>query len=580
MIPVPRSVGPLRTCLPLLAAALLCIPVPARAAAEIVAPDDVAELLRQYMDLPDTLAADDGVRQQRLRAAALELLATEGYFSPVVTVRNDAADDWALVVEPGVRTRVTAVDIDFAGDLAGEGAARAERREALRKDWALPTGAPFRSPDWERAKAALLAETAATTYAAAQLADSRAEVDPDRAGAHLRLTVDSGPAYRFGPTRYIGLDRYKEDGVRRHGRIEPGTPYRRSELLRLQSALQNTSWFRSVVVETDPAAAEAADIPVQVRVSEGPAQRIGLGAGYGTDTGARGEINHRHLDFLGRGWRLVSVLRYEQKRQLLGSELDLPADENGYRPGLRAKLETTDIQGLSTEAHLLGVTRSRVKGRIETRLGLTWQREKRQPDGAPDSIDRALSLDWRWRRRALDDALNPARGNFTEFGIGGGARRLLSERDFLRLYLRSQQWLPVPWFGKRDTFSLRGEVGVTVAGGRDGIPQDFLFRAGGAQSVRGYAYQSLGVREGDAVVGGRAMVTASAEYTHWFTDTWGAAAFVDAGDAADTRNALDPVVGVGIGLRWRSVAGPLALDIARGENDSRWRLHFSLLVAF
>lgn len=580
MIFAPSSAGPLRVCLPLFAAVALCVPPPARAAAEIVAPKELAELLRQYLDLPDALAADDVVRQQRLRAAAIELLATEGYFSPVVTVRSDSAEDWTLVVEPGARTRVAAVDIDFAGELSGEGAARAERRDALRKDWALPTDAPFRSPDWERAKTALVAETAAVTYAAAQLAESRAEVDPDRAGAHLRLTVDSGPAYRFGPTSYTGLDRYREDGVRRQGRIEAGAPYRRSELLRLQSALQNTSWFRSVVVEADPAAAEAGDIPVQVRVREGPAQRIGLGVGYGTDTGARGEINHRHLDFLGRAWRLVSVLRFEQKRQLLGSELDLPADEKGYRPGLRAKLETTDIQGLSTETHLLGVTRSRVNGNIETRLSLTWQREKRQPDGAADSNDRTLSLDWRWRRRALDDVLNPTRGNLTELGIGGATARVLSDRDFVRLHLRSQQWLPVPWFGKRDTFSLRGEVGVTLAEERSGIPQDFLFRAGGTQSVRGYSYQSLGVREGDAVVGGRAMVTASAEYTHWFTNTWGAAAFVDAGDAADTRDELDPVVGAGIGLRWRSVAGPLAFDLARGERDGRWRLHFSLLVAF
>lgn len=580
MTSAPRHADYRRAFGPLLAIVAMASASAAYAMANVLAPDELADLLRLHMDLPETLPASEEARHLRLRAEATELLATEGYFSPVVTVRNDDAETWTLMVEPGLRTRVTAVDIDFAGELAGEGAARAERREALRKSWALPADAPFRSRDWERAKATLVAETAAVTYAAAQLADSRAEVDPGRAGAHLRLTVDSGPAYRFGPTRYTGLGRYREDGVRRHGRIEPGTPYRRSELLRLQSVLQNTSWFRSVVVEADPAAAEAGDIPVQVRVSEGPAQRIGLGVGYGTDTGARGEINHRHLDFLGRAWRLSSVLRHEEKRQVLGSELDLPANEKGYRPGLRAKLETTDIQGLSTETHLLGVTRSRVKGNIETRLGLTWQREKRQPDGAADSIDRALSLDWRWRRRALDDALNPTRGNFTEFGIGGATRRLLSDRDFVRLYLRSQQWLPVPWFGKRDTFSLRGEVGLTVAGERSGIPQDFLFRAGGTQSVRGYAYQSLGVREGDAVVGGRAMLTASAEYTHWFTDTWGAAAFVDAGDAADSRDALVPVVGAGIGLRWRSVAGPLAFDLARGEGDSGWRLHFSLLVAF
>ena len=32
------------------------------------------------------------------------------------------------------------------------------------------------------------------------------------------------------------------------------------------------------------------------------------------------------------------------------------------------------------------------------------------------------------------------------------------------------------------------------------MPSTFLFRAGGDQSVRGYGYQQLGVREGDAIV--------------------------------------------------------------------------------
>ncbi|OZB54975.1 MAG: hypothetical protein B7X42_01230, partial [Thiomonas sp. 14-66-4] len=35
--------------------------------------------------------------------------------------------------------------------------------------------------------------------------------------------------------------------------------------------------------------------------------------------------------------------------------------------------------------------------------------------------------------------------------------------------------------------------------------------------MRGYAYQSLGVSQGDAIVGGRALLTASVEAVHWIT---------------------------------------------------------------
>jgi len=97
--------------------------------------------------------------------------------------------------------------------------------------------------------------------------------------------------------------------------------------------------------------------------------------------------------------------------------------------------------------------------------------------------------------------------------------------------------------------------------------------------VRGFAYQSLGVIYGGAVVDGRVMATGSAEYTHWFGN-WGVALFSDAGGAADVAPDLRMSLGYGIGARWRSPVGPLALDLARGKGQPDLRVHFSIAVAF
>jgi translocation and assembly module TamA len=137
--------------------------------------------------------------------------------------------------------------------------------------------------------------------------------------------------------------------------------------------------------------------------------------------------------------------------------------------------------------------------------------------------------------------------------------------------------LPV---AERDVFIFRAEGGATIADSRDGVPQDYLFRAGGSQSVRGYAYQSLGVQEGDATVGGRYMATLSAEYVRWFSPQWGGAAFVDAGDAGDDRGVFRLKSGYGLGARWRSPAGPLAVDVAYGRETNKLRLHFGIAIAF
>ena len=173
--------------------------------------------------------------------------------------------------------------------------------------------------------------------------------------------------------------------------------------------------------------------------------------------------------------------------------------------------------------------------------------------------------------------LDPTDGYLLEFQIGGGPEIALAEQDFLRLYSRFVRYQPVRG---SDVFIVRGEAGVTLAESRDGIPQAFLFRTGGAQSVRGYDYLSLGVKDGDATVGGRYLATASAEYVHWFKPQWGTAVFVDAGDAADSREDFDLRVGYGVGARWRSPAGPLAIDLAWGHQERSLRLHFGVAIAF
>ena len=118
------------------------------------------------------------------------------------------------------------------------------------------------------------------------------------------------------------------------------------------------------------------------------------------------------------------------------------------------------------------------------------------------------------------------------------------------------------------------------ADARAGIPTTFLFRTGGDRTVRGYAFESIGVPQGNAIVGGRYLAIGSIEYTRWFAGDWGGAVFVDAGDAFDDRRAFDLAVGYGIGARWRSPIGPFRADIAYGERARSLRLHFSAGFTF
>ncbi len=161
--------------------------------------------------------------------------------------------------------------------------------------------------------------------------------------------------------------------------------------------------------------------------------------------------------------------------------------------------------------------------------------------------------------------------------FAAASQSLGSTRDFVKTYLQYQYWYPL---GKMDQLLLRAELGRTFADSREGIPDDFLFRAGGSRSNRGYAYQSLGVQQGDAIVGGRYLETGTVEYVHWLDNTWGAAAFMDVGTAADSPGNLDALKSYGLGARYKTPAGPFALDLAYADRDKKFRLSFSVSIAF
>ena len=555
---------------------------------QLDAPESVRPLLERHLRLlnrtDQTLPAERADRialARRARREVAELLATEGYFSPEVRLDREDEDDWKLTVVPGTPAKVVAVDVQFAGALGGEGEALAARRAQHRNAWSLAAGQVFRQSAWDDAKRRLLDEVASRDYAAARIADSRAEVDPDAATVRLAVTVDSGPPFFLGPIEGSGLKSLPANLVERFSRLQPGRPFNQDELLALQGTLQNVPQFASVVVDVERDPALAAAVPVRVQVSEARSRQLGFGAGYSSNTGFRGEVSWRDVNLFGRGWELVSALRVEQLRQSLFADVFLPPAAAGHRDSVGAAAERSTVEGLTLTTQAVGVARTNARatagGTIDTRLALRMQQEERKLDGGDTTRRKALTLNWSWTRRMVDDTLDPRRGDVLQFEIGGGSRALLSDQNFMRLYGRYVRYVPV---AERDVLIMRAEAGATLAKSRDGVPQDFLFRTGGTQTVRGYAYQSLGVEEADAIVGGRYLAVASAEYVHWFRPQWGAAAFIDAGDAADDRDIFELKRGYGVGARWKSPAGPLALDLAWGQAERRVRLHLGIAIAF
>jgi len=202
--------------------------------------------------------------------------------------------------------------------------------------------------------------------------------------------------------------------------------------------------------------------------------------------------------------------------------------------------------------------------------------ERQSPTGAPTDTTYATYLDYGHTWRSTDDLLSPRDGLVAQIELGA-APSGLSSRLFGRAIGRLAWFQPLA----RDTdFTARLQAGAVIAPASSGIPQAMLFRTGGDTTVRGYAFESLGVQQGQATVGGRYVVVANAEAIHWVGEGWGIAAFVDAGNAVDTTKDMELKLGYGIGARVKSPIGPFRLDLAYGRDVREFRIHFSVGLAF
>jgi translocation and assembly module TamA len=183
----------------------------------------------------------------------------------------------------------------------------------------------------------------------------------------------------------------------------------------------------------------------------------------------------------------------------------------------------------------------------------------------------ALVASYSVTQRRLDNLILPSRGYVATLELAGGPRGLLNEANIARVYGRLN-WLSPSSHQLHAV--LRAQIGQVLGASRNAVPGDLLFRAGGDQSVRGYAYNSLGVEQDGAIVGGRVMAAFSTELVWQITPAWGAALFRDIGNAADSWHEFQFRQGTGVGGRWRSPIGPVNLDLAYGQATRAMRLHF------
>jgi translocation and assembly module TamA len=565
---------------------------------EIAAPTELQPLLKNYLDLSRFQSAPEteGITSTELDrlvvaapAQARALLETEGYFEAEVKVtRSEGAKGMPLLrvqVDLGPRTLVEQVALDVAGplkDAVDSGDAQAaEQLAALRKQWPLPPGQPFRQSAWSNAKNTLIANLRAEGYPASDWQSTLADVDAPARTARLSLVADSGPLFKLGAVKVEGLERHDETSVTRLATFGPGTRYSDKLLLDFQERLQRLGLFEGASVEIDPNSANAEAAEVRVRVKELPLQQATIGVGYSANTGQRLTLEHTARRVFDLPW--IAKNKFELGRDLNSWQGDLTSHplDGLYRNLLGGNAERLNAAGEIRTSWSARIGRTQDTPRIE-RLYYFEYVHSRLDTLAGNSNDEAVSYNYHWVYRDIDSVLLPTLGaTYSAQGAVGFAGSTTQENGpFSRAYGRATWYRPLgaAWYA-----TVRAEAGEVFAADNVGIPDTLLFRAGGDESVRGYSYRTLGPAVDGVITGGRVLFTGSAELARPISALRPAfwwAVFVDAGNAAKRWNELTPALGYGVGLRWRSPVGPLRLDLAYGQQVHKARVHLSVGIAF
>ncbi|MFO1216070.1 MAG: BamA/TamA family outer membrane protein [Burkholderiaceae bacterium] len=575
----------------------LTVDAPSRLQALLLQHLDLARL--QYAAEADALTRTEIDRLIGAAAAQAEsLLNTEGYFNPVIKVQR--VEDGAvppllrMSVQPGPRATIQRLTLEVQGGLYDEASAGDPRAEelssALQSEWALQPGQPFTQAAWDSSKNRVLATLRSNGYLQAQWSGTAAQVNTETNTVRIFAVADSGDLFRIGDIRTAGLQRYDQASVLPTARELLGKPATEQLLRDVQDRLLGLGLFESIVINVDPSADDPAHAQALLALRELPLQQATLGVGYADDTGFQTTLEHTHRRIFDTRWTLHNKLQLGQQQSFWTGDLMSHLQEDGYRNLLAGQVEKLSTNDETRYSWYVRAGRTRDTLRIWRLIYGEYTRALLQTS-AGDNDSEALSANYHWVLRDVDDLRTPTRGAVWSLQGGAGFARgtvtpagqgLKTEDSgpFARLYGRVQGYLPL---GNNFYGSARLELGQVVVNETLSVPDTLLFRAGGDDSVRGYAYRSLGPVVNGAVISGDSLFTASLQVARpIFADQpaflW--ALFVDAGNASNGWQNMRPVLGYGAGLHWRSPVGPLRIDLAYGQEVHKFRLHFSVGVVF
>ncbi len=509
--------------------------------------------------------AEDRFYKQRVEKQLRQSVEVYGYYQAEFEIQQQAGS-LSIDVRLGPALRWAGATVLIDGD--------EDSFPALQKLVADPPfkqGRAINQGVYEAYKNQLLDLCLANGYEDARFSTSVLELDLDNGEASALLTVETGQRYRVGALTFQGS--ILDDKVIEMMLVsQQGDWYQRRLLVQQYKVLLDSGYFSSVNVRPEVDRTKGV-VNILISLRDDHKDIYMIGAGFGTDTGIRLRFNWDKPIVNDAGHSLGINTELSEPIQTVSSHYRIPWNHpvDDFLEWVTA-WQHKDVEDTDSTVTKTGINWIVHGGQWNRSFGVNLENEKYKQGSEPEKEMLYILPTANWSTTA-----GPRGSNYGYkywINLQASSTQLGSDTDFFRTQVGSKQlWR----WNEQHVWVLRGELGEIFAENNELVPASKRFFAGGDQSIRGFAYDSISPRdENGEFTGASKLIIGSFEHRWYFRKGWGLAAFVDTGNAYNAS--MKPLrTGAGIGLRSISAIGLISVDLAKPVNDDEYdgyQIHF------
>ena len=476
-----------------------------------------------------------------------------GYLQPRITINRNHGLQIAIAKGPSLP--ITSLNIQISGE--------GRNNPVIQKAYLtlpLHVGDRFNSTHYEDAKQALL--TAAEHEGYAQAAYDKALIKINRYNntADITLSFNTGVQFYFGQVRF-SPGHISPSLLKRYIPFQPSEPYSTEKMLALNSNLAGSGYFGNVTVNPQPP--QERIIPIDVTLKDVQRTTYSVGAGYGTDTGVRGQLGLRVMP--------VNSAGHQFNLNTLGSMTQNTLQAQYIIPGTNPLMDQYTFSGnVSNFNYSAGYSNS-----------VLFSEGLRHDTGA---FKRVLSLNELYERFHYNENFtnnetlavypkltlawnNTHRELFSPSGYRLTLNGLATHKSFLSQVSLAQVSADLRAALMIEPIRTRLYVHLMQGGTQipdiNKLPLSLAQLLGGADNLKGYSFNSIGP--------GKLVSFAGVEIQKETFHNWYLTGFFDSGDVykPDAKNLKYDIGG---GIMWVSPIGPIKIGVAQAIDNHFHRI--------